>query len=96
MGPVLVDLIVGVEEDIVFKGMKLFPNPLANEVTIALPKTNEQYSVIFLDSFGRFIELKEILRTDSILIFDTSDLPSGFYFIQVNLGKKQTIRKLIK
>lgn len=96
VGPVLVDLIVGVEEEIVLKDMKLYPNPLANEFTIELPKANESYSFSFFDSFGRSIKLKEILRMDNKLIFDTSTLSSGLYFFRVNLGKEQTIRKLIK
>lgn len=72
--------------------IKVFPNPFAEYVIIALANESSSAEVTLMNQQGEVILNKEIIGTEKIL---TSELSSGLYLLQIKSENKITILKLI-
>ncbi len=83
-------------EDAFGKSLSIYPNPVADQLTIELENQNSS-SVSFrlVDAFGRTHKYGE-LNTNGLIKeqLDVSDLPAGIYFIEINDGSKRAARRI--
>ena len=70
----------------------LYPNPAYNKINIRLPENN--VSKITITNINGQI-LKSVILNQKNTI-DISDLPSGIFFMNINDGRKSTVKKFIK
>jgi hypothetical protein len=85
--------------DLILSDVKIFPNPAQNNFSINITSNeNSKMNVTLLDVRGR-----EIMQTQRILtpgnnleIFNISEIESGVYFINVQVGEKIYRTKLVK
>jgi Secretion system C-terminal sorting domain len=76
--------------------IKIAPNPFNTYIQLS-PLTNfypTDLSTVSLYSANGVLQKKEILLTEKTM--DTSDLPAGLYFLEVNTQKEHFFYKLIK
>lgn len=96
-----ITLNVGVEETSNFEnGVKVYPNPVNNNASIQLNLTSSEYTVVEL--FNLVGEKVSTISASnrpagaSQISWNTSDLASGIYFVQVTAGSEKQTIKVIK
>ena len=76
-------------------GFNIFPNPMAENLTIILPEGFAETSLVHLmDSFGKTVK-KSSFKGDSCKL-NVADLSSGFYFIKIMDGDRIFTGKVLK
>lgn len=83
------DFTVGVAKEKMISQIKLYPNPVVNELNVSLAKANTRVAIY--NSVGQ--KLIEKLATGNMAKFNVSNLPKGIYFVRLNDG---TSEKFIK
>jgi hypothetical protein len=83
---------VGLEEDMDFSKINLYPNP-ADQFVFVNIKEPEGVKYMILDSYGRTL-LSSTLGKEGMM--DISAFNSGIYYIRFNLGEQQKVAKLLK
>ncbi len=75
-------IIIGIDELLSAEHVKVYPNPAADWVTVAIPQELAGESTArILDVSGKQVGSFSLQRTQNT--FDTSDLSSGYYILQV-------------
>jgi len=88
-------IVVGLTEDNGLNSqLKLFPNPIQDELHIRTEQ-NEQLHIRLVDVAGKEIDVT-FLRGNNGYILPTKEIAGGLYFLQINNGKEQIVRKIIK
>lgn len=78
-------------------GLKAFPNPIADELTIEAITTNDnQLTFVLVDALGRTISTGNINNSKAII--NTSNLEKGFYSLSITNEKGNSLKtvKLVK
>jgi hypothetical protein len=73
--------------------IKIFPNPVVNSLNIDLTNTGAT-TLIIKDAIGRTVIMKNIEAGNHSL--DISDLPKGFYILQIETKDRTLIKRIIK
>jgi hypothetical protein len=74
----------------------VYPNPALNEVTITLPPSyNEGEKMVSLQNAGGGTVLSGKFEGTNHKI-NIGTLPQGLYVLKVNIGRKVSVRKVIK
>ncbi|TXE06265.1 T9SS type A sorting domain-containing protein [Seonamhaeicola algicola] len=85
--------VLGIEDvNDVSSEIKLYPNPVANQINLDLPVLNNKYNYSIIDMSGKTITNG---TTDSKQI-NVSTLSSGMYFIKLNFDGKTGVKRFIK
>ncbi|MFN4121786.1 MAG: S8 family peptidase [Flavobacteriales bacterium] len=80
---------------IVSDGMiQIFPNPSRDLIHIQTNETIQNASMAMIDLSGRI--LYRLNLVSNVTQLSLADLPEGVYFLQLNYGDKQFIRKIMK
>lgn len=84
-------------EDIYSEFVKVFPNPVSEQIFVDfLVTTNKNNFISLLDSQGRILEHKEIKsagqQQENFIINNYS---SGIYFIKISIDKRVSIKKIM-
>ncbi|MFA6922679.1 MAG: T9SS type A sorting domain-containing protein [Bacteroidales bacterium] len=74
--------------------LQVFPNPANTQITIELPQTAKQSTIIIYNINGE--EVIKQQTTNNKTKIDVSTLPCGIYFIKVVAQDGVTVRKFIK
>ena len=74
---------------------KLYPNPTNSSVRIELPYSGDG-NWILSDISGRQIKAENIANNEKLMELNLNDLPSGTYFITIQLGGNVSTAKIIK
>lgn len=74
---------------------KSYPNPFKNELVIEA-RFLDQGKLYLTDIYGRLQPLRIKSQISGKIILDLSDLPDGFYLVQLEIDKKVFIKKLTK
>ncbi|HLN95828.1 MAG TPA: S8 family serine peptidase [Flavobacterium sp.] len=90
-----IDLTLGVEQD-VFAKFDLWPNPVADELNVAVTDLGEDLSVAIFDLQGKRLVSQTFESAAGKARVDVSGLSSGIYFIKVLQGSKEAVRKFVK
>jgi hypothetical protein len=88
----------GIKENTVVNGLKSYPNPISDELTIEVELTSNVTSLncSIIDALGKVV-VKTTLN-DSKTVINTSELDKGFYFLSISTvdGKAVKTIKLVK
>jgi len=77
---------------------KIYPNPASFEINVLLSRAiSNKFEVSILDVFGRKLSSKwfENNLSKEIITLDVSDIPSGFYFVQISQNGNNNIAKKV-
>jgi hypothetical protein len=89
----------GIEINNIIDGLKVFPNPAKESVTVELTQENisEGQGILMVYNFYGHLLRKEIIEvTGNLFTWDISSLPSGIYlFVFRNRQNKQAFHKII-
>ncbi len=81
-----------------YSDINIFPNPAKSEISIAFPDNyfcNEKFNIALHNSIGEKIKQIDFSNNQSIITFSVSELPSGCYFVLVNIGKAVISKPII-
>jgi hypothetical protein len=88
-------VITGVEGELV-KGVKIYPSPADQSVTIELPvAVKNQTPIKMFDIAGHEVIQKNLAKGDRTAILNTKDLAAGVYLIYIEEKEKVTQKKLV-
>jgi len=86
-----------VEEITALEGMRMFPNPVANDMTLELNfDSNMSFNLSVVDVLGKTMKDLGRHQGDISETFNFSDLPSGLYFLRVTTETEQNLYKFNK
>jgi hypothetical protein len=96
----IADDVLSVEDDPVFGGISLYPNPGDNILKVELDNLHKgAVSISLCNPLGtRIIDSHSLFKTEQIHSseFNTSVLAPGLYILKLNLGGKTVVKKWIK
>ena len=76
----------------------LYPNPTESTINLGLANLDGDATVVLTDLLGQ--ELHHLLvkagASHSNYSFDVSEFPSGLYFVRVNQGRNQLVKRFVK
>ncbi len=84
--------IASTQED--FK-VNIFPNPTENTITISLDNKDSETQISLIDISGKVVLVKKY-APNALISMDLSDLPKGFYYLQIKKGGAMTVKKVVK
>jgi len=76
-------------------GVKVFPNPFTDKITVSLNNTVALASIKVIDQIGKVVFEKQYQQAQDVLL-DFNELSAGVYFISVTSGNQKFIQKIIK
>ncbi|WP_250434490.1 DUF4252 domain-containing protein [Hanstruepera flava] len=83
------------EDSMVFKDLKVYPNPSQDLVTIDLPsEMANSANVTVLDSQGKQLQTQDINASKNTL--NVSDWQAGVYLIQIEYGDSRIVKRFVK
>lgn len=90
-------LVTAVESVIANLSVKVFPNPVANHLTIDGQELPEDFRLDFTDAIGRPLQ-QQLLPSGSTIQMNLSSYPSGMYLLRLSSKKNQTTQtfKILK
>ena len=75
--------------------ISLYPNPFNSSITLKTTLNNKIYNVTLFDISGRIIIVKKDINSTSKKI-NLSNLTNGSYFLKINTGSGEIVKKIIK
>ena len=78
-----------------FKGINIFPNPVENQLTI-LNKNLTVNTITIKDVLGRIVQSTNLNLLDDSIILDVQFLNEGVYFIELKTDKEIFTQKFVK
>lgn len=84
----------GIEEQNESAAIKIYPNPVKDELTVSSNLFGEKTEIIITDVLGKEIYRNQI--TGSNFKFQVSNFQPGIYFIEINNGKNVYRKKFLK
>ena len=76
-----------------FNGFSMYPNPAKDVLNIQLNNISNAYLSVY-DIQGKLV-LDRIISQEQNVALNVSDLQSGMYFVKLNTGTKEIVKKLI-
>ena len=86
-------VIVGLDASTLNEQINVYPNPVADVLTIEVPTALQNLQLF--DIAGKELSIKAILNKGSYTI-STETLSRGVYFLKINHGTQQVVKKVIK
>ncbi len=85
-----------IKQPTVFKGIRIYPNPVDRLLYINSPKENEEpfAEVVLYGKQGR--KIKEIELTEELHKEDLNFLEPGFYYLTIRKNDRVSHRKILK
>ncbi len=90
--------VLSAEDNLLSSKLKVYPNPTSNYVEVELGDLNYDEALInFTNLVGKSVKKSTIKRENNILKskIDITDLSSGIYILEINVGKSKVFRKLV-
>lgn len=77
---------------------KLYPNPATDNITISLPEIDKLFSLTMYNIQGQLIsnQLLESNLANQTLDLDVKELPTGIYFVRLEIEGVSSIQRFIK
>jgi len=87
--------VLGINNNPLVSGFRMYPNPASNHVTISLDDPSENSSIIMYDQLGRIVLNKDIENKSDEVPLSLDDLNKGVYYVQVISDSMKFTKKLI-
>lgn len=87
-------VITGIQKNKSLEGVKLFPNPTKDFVTLSLANENKDTRLLLINSLGKVVLVQE--ASDATNTIDLRNYPTGLYLLKVQNGSESRVFKLIK
>ncbi len=89
-----IDYTINYNEKRVDQDLKVFPNPIHDKLSLSTPMKNDIRNAVLINSVGVRLELSRISSKPDCKEFDTSEMPNGFYALEIEAdnGNKKVIR----
>lgn len=84
-----------IEENPVFNGFNIYPNPGNNQLTISLAEAAKNIIVEIFDPMGKLVS-QYINLSGNTFSFDTAPMAGGTYLVRVNVNGKQGKKVWVK
>lgn len=90
-------LSVGIEEETKenLQNLKIYPNPAQSKISIDMSDIQNLVNLKLIDLSGRILMEREDVVGGSIQTYNIEAFKNGIYFIIVNDGRSQSVKKLI-
>ncbi len=75
--------------------IKLYPNPVGDELNIEVPFTSEEVEISIFNEIGQVVYNHRLIDSQLINV-DIGNLLSGVYFVEIVIGEASTVRKVVK
>ena len=75
--------------------VNIFPNPTENTINITLDNKDSETHISLIDISGKAVLIKKY-AANALISMDLSDLPKGFYHLQIKKGSALTVKKVVK
>lgn len=76
-------------------GVKIFPNPVSNQLNITVPEGQQLINFIIRDVTGRVFPIS-YAGSSTEYFLNMNNIPAGIYFIQTNLESGSIVERVIK
>jgi hypothetical protein len=81
--------------------INIYPNPVKDAFVISVKNEindnqNNYYSIHDITGKSIIVEKLNVINSDHVQKVETSNLPSGIYFVNVNINAKNSTFKIIK
>jgi len=87
---------VGIDETNDLNDVALYPNPANNQISLDLTSVENNISIRVMDVSGRVVIEQLNQKPGSVQNFEITSFKSGLYFMVLDDGKTQEIKKFIK
>jgi len=84
----------GINESNKNEGIKIYPNPTTDQLTIALPSNNKKVEVTITDITGKIIYSTTATDTQKLEV-NTNDFAEGIYVVQIQAADFIGMKKLV-
>ena len=98
ISPLLPDpgIITAIENPIIFEDIQIFPNPADQQLNIVFPRVLERdMPIVLVDQMGKITNNIKAFKGEKSTILETSNLASGLYILQLDLGGGKIARTKI-
>ncbi|MDB5282206.1 MAG: hypothetical protein JWO06_1281 [Bacteroidota bacterium] len=93
---VTVSICTDVQEQTMFEGLSVYPNPANNQLNIKLGLVEGPLKVALYDITGRDILNQNFENSDHAdLAINTANIPNGIYFIKLETANHSALRKVV-
>lgn len=89
-------LLVSLEEQELSEGIKVFPNPIHDQLNLQSTTSLVGKDILLYDATGRNIPVNPQFVSTNQLVVPTADLNKGIYFLWVGSKEKPAIYKVLK
>jgi hypothetical protein len=89
----------GISENKLTSTYSIFPNPIADKVSITIQKQNFNQAVFTIENIlGQIVfnEQENNLNSNYTKTIDLSFLSKGIYLLDVNIDRERTVKKIVK
>lgn len=89
----IINVGLGIEDNVNSSIIKVYPNPVSNELIIEIDGNQENLDFEILNSIGKVIYKGVLFDKTKV---QTSDFAGGVYLIKINNGKTYQFKKIVK
>ena len=92
----IVDSILGTEEEELNRDIVLFPNPTSGELTLSNNSNQELISIVISDVNGRTIKTIDLTDAGVNTQISVENFATGLYFVQINAVEGSIVKRIVK
>lgn len=87
------------QEELTTVSFSVYPNPFVSTLTVSLKSISENGIINIKDATGRIIRSEEVSKefsNQNYAIKNLEELKSGIYFVELTIGTKKTVQKVVR
>ena len=82
-------------ENSVFAGLKVYPNPVSDNIHVILPENNDNVEIQLFNILGKPVLTKKISNNTRSLSFSVNKLQPGLYFMNIRIDDLTKTKKIV-
>jgi endonuclease I len=94
-GAYVITAINSTENEIITEKVKIFPNPVRDNLTVEIPDNYHVMSIVLFDIMGREIQTVPVNRNSGLYIINLSDKPAGSYLLNIRTQQNSITNMII-
>ncbi|WP_432410371.1 M36 family metallopeptidase [Rasiella sp. SM2506] len=93
---VMVEEVLGVEDNTLENGIVLFPNPTSGDLTLSNTTSFVVTSAVVTDVNGRIINTFNLSETNATTTISLKTLATGLYFVKITTEEASIVKRIVK